>query len=106
MSYRAGFFLEIIVATCLVASLSAAAVPPLARHLDTARDTVLAYNVRVLQQTIEIFAVREGHYPACLTELVEEGYLYSLPVNPRTGRPDFCYNPATGEIGTEPSPTP
>jgi competence protein ComGC len=91
--------LETVTVMCLVTALTTAGMPPLMRHLETARNNVLAYNVRVLQQTIEIFAVREGHYPACLSELVEEGYLYNLPVNPLTGRPDFCYDPVTGKIG-------
>lgn len=98
--------LETVTVMCLVTALTAAGMPPLMRHLDTARETVLAYNVRVLQQTVEIFAIQEGRYPSCLSELVGEGYLYSLPVNPRTGRPDFCYDPVTGEIGPEPLPTP
>lgn len=100
MNFRTGYSLaEVLATTCLVAGLSAAAVPPLTRHLDTAKDTIHAYNVRALQQTIEIFAVQEGSYPACLTELVEAGYLYSLPVNPWTGQADYRYDPESGKIG-------
>lgn len=95
--------LETVTVMCLVTALTAAGMPPLLRHLDTARNNVLAYNVRVLQQTIEIFAVMEGSYPACLTELVKEGYLFSLPVNPWTGQPDYCYDPASGGISLRPT---
>lgn len=95
--------LETVTVMCLVTALTAAGMPPLLRHLETARNNVLAYNVRVLQQTIEIFAVMEGSYPACLTELVKEGYLFSLPVNPWTGQPDYCYDPASGGISLRPT---
>lgn len=103
MNNTSGYtLLETVTVMCLVTALTAAGIPPLTRHLDTAKNNVLAYNVRVLQQTVEIFAVLGGSYPACLTELVEEGYLYSLPVNPWTRRPDFCYDPASGKIRSAP----
>ncbi len=52
-------------------------------------------NATLLETTVEIFSTSENRNPETLAELVEKGYIESLPED--EGRP-FKYNSATGEV--------
>ncbi|MES2534459.1 MAG: prepilin-type N-terminal cleavage/methylation domain-containing protein [Pseudomonadota bacterium] len=82
---RRGFTLiELLVVLAIVALLLSLAVPRYFQSIDTAKETILADNLRTTRETIEKFYSDTGRYPESLSELVEKKYLRALPVDPIT----------------------
>jgi general secretion pathway protein G len=82
---RRGFTLiELLIVLAIVALLLTLAVPRYFQGIDTARETILADNLRTTRETIEKFYSDTGRYPESLNELVEKKYLRALPVDPIT----------------------
>lgn len=82
-SRRSGFTLiELLVVLAIVALLSTLAMPRYFQSIDTAKETILADNLRITRETIDKFYSDTGRYPESLDELVEKKYLRSLPSDP------------------------
>jgi general secretion pathway protein G len=82
---RPGFTLiELLIVLAIVALLLTLAVPRYFQGIDTAKETILADNLRTTRETIEKFYSDTGRYPESLNELVERKYLRALPVDPIT----------------------
>ena len=80
-----GFTLiELLVVLAIVALLLTLAVPRYFSSIDTARETILADNLRNTRATIDQFYGDTGHYPDSLEQLVEKKYLRALPFDPVT----------------------
>src|SRR5205085_9846391 len=80
---RAGFTLiELLVVLAIVALLLTLAVPRFFPSVDSARETILATNLRNTRAVIDQFYSDTGRYPESLDELVEKKYLPSLPFDP------------------------
>jgi general secretion pathway protein G len=61
------------------------AVPRFFPSVDSARETILAENLRNTRAVIDQYYADTGRYPDSLEQLVEKKYLRSLPVDPITG---------------------
>jgi len=59
------------------------------------RETVLRDNLFKMRSLIDQFAADKGRLPQSLDELVSEGYMREVPVDPMTGQKDWA--PTTGE---------
>lgn len=82
---RRGFTLiELLVVLAIVALLLTLAVPRYFPTIDSAKETVLADNLRNTRDVIDQFYADRGRYPESLEQLVEKKYLRSLPVDPIT----------------------
>lgn len=82
-SSRNGFTLiELLVVLAIVALLSTLAMPRYFQSIVTAKETILADNLRITRETIDKFYSDTGRYPESLDELVEKKYLRTLPVDP------------------------
>jgi general secretion pathway protein G len=82
---RSGFTLiELLVVLAIVALLLTLAVPRFFPSVDSAKDTILADNLRNTRAVIDQFYSDTGRYPESLEQLVEKKYLRSLPVDPIT----------------------
>lgn len=80
-----GFTLiELLVVLGIIALLLTLAVPRYFPSVDSARDTILADNLRNTRATIDQFYGDTGRYPDTLEQLVEKKYLRALPVDPIT----------------------
>jgi general secretion pathway protein G len=80
-----GFTLiELLVVLAIIASLLSLSLPRYFQSIDTAKETVLAENLRRTRETIDKFYGDTGHYPDSLDQLVEKKYLRALPVDPIT----------------------
>lgn len=80
-----GFTLiELLVVLAIVATLATLALPQYFQSIDTAKETVLVQNLRILRETVDKFYSDTGRYPNSLDELVEKKYLRTLPVDPIT----------------------
>lgn len=80
---RAGFTLiELLVVLGIVALLLTLAVPRFFPSVDSARETILANNLRNTRAVIDQFYADTGRYPESLDQLVEKRYLPALPFDP------------------------
>lgn len=80
-----GFTLiELLVVLAIVALLATLTLPRYFQSIDTAKEKILAENLRTTRETIDKFLGDTGRYPESLEELVERKYLKSLPVDPIT----------------------
>ncbi|MFC3110103.1 type II secretion system protein [Undibacterium arcticum] len=84
-SATAGFTLiELLVVLAIVSLLLTLAVPRYFQSIDTAKEIILAENLRTTRETIDKFYGDTGRYPESLDELVEKKYLRALPLDPVT----------------------
>jgi general secretion pathway protein G len=81
-----GFTLiELLVVLAIVALLLTLAVPRFFPSIDSAKETVLAENLRNTRAVIDQFYADTGRYPESLEQLVEKKYLRNVPPDPVTG---------------------
>ncbi len=82
---RAGFTLiELLVVLGIVALLLTLAVPRFFPSIVSARETILADNLRSTRAVIDQYYSDTGRYPESLDQLVEKKYLRNLPLDPIT----------------------
>ena len=80
---KRGFTLiELLVVLAIIAVLAMLALPKYFTSIDTAKETVLAENLRLTRETIDKFYADTGKFPESLQELVEKKYLRHLPQDP------------------------
>lgn len=85
MHRRRGFTLiELLVVLGIVALLLSLAVPRFFPSIDSARETILADNLRNTRAVIDQYFSDTGRYPDSLDQLVEKKYLRNLPLDPIT----------------------
>lgn len=82
---RRGFTLiELLVVLAIVALILTLAVPRFFPSIDSAKDTILADNLRNTRAVIDQYYADTGRYPDSLEQLVEKKYLRNVPVDPVT----------------------
>lgn len=80
---RGGFTLiELLVVLAIIGMLLTLVVPRLYQHVDHARETVLADNLRTIRAVLDKFYADKNRYPNSLDELVQEKYIAALPIDP------------------------
>lgn len=80
---RAGFTLiELLVVLGIIALLLTLAVPRYFPSVDSAKETILADNLRNTRAIIDQYYADTGRYPDSLDQLVEKKYLPALPFDP------------------------
>ena len=83
MKRTRGFTLiELLVVLGIVALLLTLAVPRFFPKVDSARETILAENLRNTRAVIDQFHDDTGRYPDSLQQLVDKRYLPALPFDP------------------------
>jgi general secretion pathway protein G len=79
---RAFTLIELLIVMAIVALLLSLAMPRYFQGIATAKETVLADNLRITRETIDKFFGDTGRYPESLEELVEKKYLRAMPYDP------------------------
>lgn len=79
---RAFTLIELLVVLAIIALLATLALPRYFQSIATAKETVLADNLRATRETIDKFYGDTGRYPESLDELVEKKYLRAPPFDP------------------------
>lgn len=81
----AGFtLLELIVVMSIIAILATLAVPRFTAAIRSAREAVLREDLHVMRAAIDSYTMDKQKAPQSLDDLVQSGYLRSIPEDPMT----------------------
>lgn len=84
-----GFTLvELMVVMLIISILLAVAVPSFISAIRSAREAALRQDLHTMRNAIEQYTEDKQHGPQSLDDLVQAGYLRSIPVDPMTRRSD------------------
>ncbi len=83
---RAGFTLiEILIVMAIIAIIMGIAVPIYQKSLVRAKESVLRNNLFTMRTVIDEYTYDKQKAPQQLQDLVNDGYLRAIPVDPMTG---------------------
>jgi general secretion pathway protein G len=93
---HAGFtLLELMIVISIIIILAAITLPQYQKTIMHTREAVLRDNLFKMRSLIDQFAADKGRLPQSLDELVSEGYIREIPLDPFTGEKDWAVT--TGE---------
>lgn len=78
-------FVELMVVITIMVIIISMAIPIYNRTIIRAKESVLHNNLYTLRTVIDNYSYDKGKAPQNLQDLVTEGYLQKLPVDPMTG---------------------
>jgi general secretion pathway protein G len=87
--------LELMIVISIIIILAAITLPQYQRTIVATREAVLKNDLRILRTLIDQFGADKGRLPQSLEELVSEGYMREVPLDPFTGQADWAIT--TGE---------
>ena len=97
---RAGFtLLEMMVVLTIIVTIVSIAVPFYSSAIVRARESVLRSNLLTIRSVIDQYTYDKETPPQSLSDLVDEGYLREIPIDPITNSRD------TWELINETGPT-
>jgi len=83
---RFGFTLiELMIVMAIISILVSIAVPLYQRSVTRAKESVLRQNLFTLRTLIDEYSYDKGKAPQSLEDLVRDGYLRQVPIDPMTG---------------------
>ena len=86
---RFGFtFLELMIVMAIIAVLMAVALPIYTRSIQRAKESVLKNNLYSLRTVIDEYTYDKQKAPQTLQDLVTDGYLRQVPLDPMTNSSD------------------
>ena len=85
MRLRGFTFVELMVVITIMVILITMAIPIYNRSIVRAKESVLKNNLFTMRTVIDNYSYDKGKAPQSLQDLVTEGYLQKLPVDPMTG---------------------
>ena len=87
--------LELMIVISIIIILAAVTLPQYQKTIMATRESVLRYDLHRMRELIDQFAADKGRLPQSLDELVTEGYMREVPVDPFTNQKDWAIT--TGE---------
>jgi general secretion pathway protein G len=88
-SSRRGFtIVEMIIVMTIISIIVSIAIPIYQKSLVRARESVLKNNLYTMRTVIDEYTYDKQKAPQDLRDLVDAGYLRTIPVDPMTGRAD------------------
>jgi len=90
LNARRGYTLiELIIVMAIVSILMAIAVPQYQKSLRRTKETLLHSHLQTLRTVIDEFTFDKKKAPQTLQDLVAEGYLRAVPIDPITGNDEW-----------------
>lgn len=87
--HEAGFTLmELIIVMSIISILAALAVPRFTAAIKSAHEAVLREDLRVMRTAIDSYTMDKQKAPQSLDDLLQDGYLRSIPEDPMTHSKD------------------
>ena len=84
-----GFTLiELMIVMVVIGLLAAIAIPSYTNNVRNAKEAVLREDLRTMRGAIDSYTIDKQKAPQSLDDLVQSGYLKSMPVDPFTKRSD------------------
>jgi general secretion pathway protein G len=80
--------LELMIVMVVIGLLAAIAIPAYVSNVRNAKEAVLREDLHVMRQAIDSYTVDKQKAPQSLDDLVQGGYLKTMPVDPFTHRSD------------------
>ena len=87
--------LELMIVISIIIILAAITLPQYQRTITATREAVLRDDLSKMRMLIDQFAADKGRLPQSLEELVTDGYMREVPVDPFTNQKDWAIT--TGE---------
>lgn len=81
--------LELMIAMFILVILLSVALPVYQNSVQQARETVLKENLWQMRRQIDQYASDKGRLPQSLEDLVKDGYLREIPVDPITEKAEW-----------------
>jgi len=86
---RLGFtFVELMIVMAIIAVLLSVAIPIYSRSIIRAKESVLKNNLFTMRTVIDEYTYDKQKAPQTLQDLVSDGYLREVPIDPMTGSSD------------------
>jgi general secretion pathway protein G len=86
---ESGFTLvELMIVMTIIGLLAAIAIPNYIRSVNKAKEAVLKEDLHVMRNAIDSYTVDKEKAPQGLDDLVQAGYLKTIPVDPLSSRSD------------------
>lgn len=86
---EAGFTLiELIIVMTVIGLLASIAIPSFVNSIKRAREAVLREDLKTMRTAIDSYTVDKEQAPQTLDDLVQAGYLKTIPVDPVTNHND------------------
>jgi len=86
---RFGFTLiELMIVMAIIAVLMSVAIPIYSRSIQRSKESVLKNNMFTLRTVIDEYTYDKQKAPQTLEDLVSDGYLRQVPIDPMTGSSD------------------
>lgn len=86
---EAGFTLiELVIVMTIIGLLTAIAIPSYLASVRKAREAVLREDLHTMRGAIDSYTVDKEQAPQSLDDLIQAGYLKSMPVDPMTNKAD------------------
>lgn len=80
--------LELMIVMTIIGLLAAIAIPSYVNNVRRAKEAVLREDLHTMREAIDSYTVDKQKAPQALDDLVQAGYLKTMPVDPITGRSD------------------
>src|SRR5271155_88147 len=80
--------LELMIVMVIISLLAAIAIPSYTHNIRAANEAVLKADLYEMRRAIDSYTVDKQKAPQTLDDLVQSGYLKSMPVDPMTKRSD------------------